>query len=82
MSDKLKELMDKDDWELQWVIKHKQDPLHYSLDKSKFEMCCHEILCDCESGMILGENWHGGMTREEWQARKQYMEKVLHELKT
>jgi hypothetical protein len=31
--------------------------------------------------MALGENWHGGMTREEWKSRKHYIEKVLHELK-
>lgn len=82
MSDtELQKLMEKDDWELQVVLAHKQDPCEFPMDVARFEKTCNEILCDCESGMVLGENWHGGMTREEWKSRKHYIEKVLHELK-
>ena len=73
--------MERDDWELQLVLTHKRDPIGFPMDVSITRKTCNELLCDCESGMVLGENWHGGMTREEWKTRKEYIEKVLSELR-
>ena len=73
-------LMERDDWELQLVLAHKKDPIRFPMDVPSVRKTCNEILCDCESGMVLGENWHGGMTQEEWKIRKEYIEKVLSEL--
>lgn len=71
------ELLKRDDWELQWAIKHKEDPDNYTLDVPVFKEHCEKVLQDCETGMVLGEGWQGGMTREEWQKEKTYFEKVI-----
>ena len=76
----LQELMKRDDWELQLVLRHKSDPIRFPMNIATAIKTCKEILCDCESGMVLGENWHGGMTREEWSKRKLYIGQVLNEL--
>jgi len=68
------------DFELQLVIKHKQDPFNYPLNISYIKEFCEESLTLCETGIVLGENWHGGMSQEEWNSQKQYIEKILFEL--
>ena len=82
MNNEVEEILAKDDWELQWIRKHKQSPLVYPIDRPKIVSYLNEILCDCESGMALGENWHGGMSRDEWKHRKEYIETVLKEMDT
>jgi hypothetical protein len=72
--------MENDGWELIVIRQHKQDPFKYPLNEIKCKSYLEEILCDCEIGMAIGENWHGEMTREEWKTRKEYIEKVLGEL--
>ena len=77
------ELLECDDFELRLVKAYKKDPIKYSLFSIiGMKKYCEEVLNDCETGMVLGENWHGGMTKEEWKLRKQYIEKVLSELNT
>ena len=79
----LNELMKRDDWELEYLVRHKQNSNDYPItDKEKFKRCIMEDLCHCESGMYIGEGYHGGMTREEWKNKKEYLEKVLNELKS
>ena len=77
---RINEIIDRDDFELEWVLRHKQNPDDYPLNIPEMQKMCNEILCHCECGMIIGENYHGGMTTEEWRNRKQYIEKVLNEL--
>jgi hypothetical protein len=74
------ELMERDDWELQLVIRHKSNPIEFPMNVSIAKKTCEEILCDCETGIIIGKNWHGGMTKGEWKNRKEYIKKVLDEL--
>ena len=76
----LDELVETDDWLLQYVIRHNQFPNNYPLDKEKFKNSVMEDLCHCESGMYIGEGYHGGMTRKEWKNEKEYLLKVLTEL--
>ena len=41
-----------------------------------------EDLCICESGMYIGEGWHGGLTREEWTIKYNYTIQALEEFQT
>ena len=76
----LNELMKRDDWELEYLVRHKQNPNYYPLDREKFKQCVMENLRHCESGMYIGENYHGGMSREEWKSNYDYYKVVLKEL--
>lgn len=35
---------------------------------NKFKSLLDEVIRDSERGMYIGENYHGGATREEWKA--------------
>ena len=74
------EILKKDDWELEYLVRHKQNPNYYPLDREKFKQCVMENLRHCESGMYIGENYHGGMSREEWKSNYDYYKVVLKEL--
>jgi hypothetical protein len=80
MNKNTNEILDRDDWELQAVIKHKKDPVNFPLNTSYVKKWCRKMLQDCETGIALGEGWHGGMTREEWKNEKKYIKKILMEL--
>ena len=73
-------VMSADDWELQYCRNHKADPESWPLDVIKCRKYLDEELVTCESGICLGEGWHGGMTSEQWSSRKCYIERVIQEM--
>jgi len=76
----MEDLMNNDDWELQYIRKHKVSPLEYPLDIIKTNEFLNECLSDCKTGMCIGANWHGGATQVEWKNREEYLEMVMLEL--
>jgi hypothetical protein len=73
----MNEIMNLDDWEYHYLIKHKQNPIYYPLDEKKFKESILESLTVASSGMYIGEGFHGGMTREEWTSRYNYLNNIL-----
>lgn len=74
-----KEILELDEWELLLVKAHKKFPKEYPIDMEKFIFSIKEDIGWCNTGITLGENWHGGMSSSEWGKRKEYLESVLKE---
>lgn len=74
----ISELLKNDDWELKAIHAFKKGKL--KMIKSIFLKELKESLIHCNSGACLGENYHGGMTSQEWINRGDYIQKCIHEL--
>ena len=66
------EIYDLSDWELIYVKLHKKCPVDYPMDIEKCRNGITDELIECETGMCLGEGWHGGLTHEQWKQRRDY----------
>lgn len=76
----LKEMLASDEWELNCIKAYKSKSLDIDPDVTMDHL--NEILKHCDTGECLGENWHGGMTSEEWKDRRLYIKKCIETLQS
>lgn len=76
----LKEMLASDEWELNGIKAYKLNLFDIDVDITMSYL--NQILRDCDTGECLGENWHGGMTSEEWKDRRLYIKKCIETLQS